>query len=222
MTRAYDEWIADLLDVIPGRMLLLGLFLGTLIGSVLWYSFPVWIPRRRPRFHLPRLPRLRLRFRRPRSRRDTGKAGETQEIPTPSSVRVEAAPAGQTADALAAQGRYDEAIRQRLRDTVRDLTRAGVVSPQPGSTVAELAGATASGRPAIAPAMDAATELFSEVWYGHRPAGAEHDAHMRRLTDEVRTDVGSDPRGAGRTDVGGDPGGAGRTDVGGDAGGGRP
>jgi hypothetical protein len=28
--------------------------------------------------------------------------------------------------------------------------------------------------------------LFSEVWYGHRPAGAPEDDRMRDLTAEVR------------------------------------
>ncbi|BBH69482.1 hypothetical protein ACTI_61670 [Actinoplanes sp. OR16] len=187
MSRRYDEWIADLFDVVPGRTVLLLLFLATLTGSLLWYSFPVWIPRGMPRIslRLPGLPRWRRR-RRPAPHPEA----ETQEIKTPSPVRPEAPLTGQSADVLASQGRYDEAIRQRMRDTVTDLTRAGVVAPEPGTTAAELADAAAGSRPGIAPAMDAATALFSEVWYGDRPARAEHDEHMRRLTDEVRTDVG--------------------------------
>ncbi|MEU4563078.1 DUF4129 domain-containing protein [Actinoplanes sp. NPDC023936] len=189
MTRAYDEWIAAVFDVVPARLVLLGLFLITLVGAVLWYSFPAWVPRRWPRLRMPRID-LRLPRRRTRRRPAAREAGNQDQILRPTRVRDHASPIGPDADRLAAEGRYAEAIRQRLRDTVADLTRAGVVSPQPGSTAAELAGAAAGARPGVAPAMDAATELFSEVWYGHRPARAEHDERMRRLTDEVRGDAG--------------------------------
>ncbi|MBB2947432.1 hypothetical protein FB565_007200 [Actinoplanes lutulentus] len=181
MTRGYDAWIADVLDVIPGRTLLLGLFLITLVGSVLWYSFPAWVPRRWPSFRLPALPRL------PRRRRKKSTSNSDQKPP---SVRVKAPSFQPDANVLASEGRYDEAIRQRLRDTVIDLTRAGVVSPEPGTTVAELADVTALNQPVAAPAMDAAAALFSEVWYGRREAGPSHDEHMRRLTDEVRSSLG--------------------------------
>ncbi|WP_433824645.1 DUF4129 domain-containing protein [Actinoplanes sp. CA-015351] len=181
MNRGYDAWIADVLDVIPGRLLLLGLFLITLAGSVLWYSFPAWIPRRWPSFHLPALPRL---ARRPR------RGDKPQSDQEPPSVRAKAPSFPPDANLLAAEGRYDEAIRQRLRDTVMDLTRAGVVSPEPGTTVAELADVTAVNQPGAGPAMDAAAALFSEVWYGRRVAGPSHDEHMRRLTDEVRASLG--------------------------------
>jgi hypothetical protein len=192
MTRRYDEWLAGVFDVVSGRLVLLGLFLITLLGALIWYSHPHWLPRHWPALHLPRLPRLRLP--RLRFRRAPKGPAETQEIKIqkPPRVRDQAPHPDPDADGLAAQGRYGEAIRQRLRDTVTDLTRAGVVAPQPGTTVAELAGVTAENRPTAAPAMDAATELFSEVWYGRRPAGAEHDERMRRLTDEVRSDVRGD------------------------------
>jgi hypothetical protein len=196
MTRRYDEWIAGLFDVIPGRMVLLALFLITLVGALAWYSFPHWLPRHWAS-HLPRLPRLRFRLPRLRFRFRRAAKGpaETQEIKIqkPPRVRDQAPTPEPDADVLAAQGRYGEAIRQRLRDTVADLTRAGVVTPEPGSTVVELAGATSANRPTAARAMDAATELFSQVWYGQGRAGAEHDERMRRLTDEVRSDLGGRP-----------------------------
>ncbi|MEU8244344.1 DUF4129 domain-containing protein [Actinoplanes missouriensis] len=189
MTRAYDEWVAAVFDVVPARLVLLGLFLITLVGALLWYSFPVWVPRRWPHLRMPRID-LRLPRRRTRRRPAPRGAGPHDHLHKPHRVRDSASPTEPDADRLAAEGRYAEAIRQRLRDTVTDLTRAGVVAPQPGTTAAELADATAGARPGVAPAMDEATALFSEVWYGHRPAAAEHDERMRRLTDEVRDDVG--------------------------------
>ncbi|WP_304523817.1 DUF4129 domain-containing protein [Actinoplanes sp. DH11] len=180
MTRAYDEWVANLFDVVPGRVVLLTLFLVTLAVSVLWHRYPAWVPRHWPRWRTPS-------FRRPRAPRFRSAPQDAQQAPAP---RRGARPAPADADALAAGGHYDEAIRQRLRDTVRDLTRAGLIAPQPGTTAAELALVAAGNQPAIAPALDAATTLFSEVWYGEQPAGPEQDARMRRLTDEVRTAVG--------------------------------
>ncbi|MEU4429041.1 DUF4129 domain-containing protein, partial [Actinoplanes sp. NPDC024001] len=44
----------------------------------------------------------------------------------------------------------------------------------------------AANRPPLGPALSGATDLFSEIWYGHRPAGPEQDARMRGLTGEVR------------------------------------
>lgn len=189
MIRRYDEWVADLFDVVPGRLVLLGLFLATLTGAVLWYSFPSWIPRHLPRLYLPR-----LRPRRPRRARRTVTADPAP--PTrhePARVRDPAPIPDPDAESLAAQGRYDEAIRRRLRDTVTDLTRAGVVAPHPGMTAAEIAAAAAGRRPGLAPALDAAVELFSAVWYGARPAGQEQDDRMRAFTDEVRGDTGNRP-----------------------------
>jgi len=90
------------------------------------------------------------------------------------------------ADRLAAEGRYAEAIRQRLRDTLRELISRRLIPPQPGWTAAELATMAAEQRPAVAWPLGNATELFSEVWYGDRPAGRDHDEHMRTLTDQVR------------------------------------
>lgn len=87
-----------------------------------------------------------------------------------------------------------EAIRERLRDTVADLTRAGLVDPAPGDTAAELAATAGAGRPAVSPALTRATGLFAEVWYGSRPAGAAEDDQMRHLTAEVRGELGTGDR----------------------------
>ena len=210
MTRAYDEFVAAVFDVVPAPLALFGLILLTALVAVLWYRFPAWLPRRLPRLRprLPRLARLRLpRWRTPRIRlprldwrrllfwRRTKK--EKAALTAGPAVPAGGAPAPRAAahlslaDRLAAEGRFAEAIRQRLRDTVAELTRAGVIAPQPGWTAAELTTAAAANRPGIGPALGGATEIFSEIWYAERPALAGHDERMRRLVAEVRSGLGA-------------------------------
>ena len=189
MTRAWDEFAAAVFDVVPpGVLLLLALALAGLVGA-LWYWFPAWVPRRLPRLRLPRwrMPRWRLpKWRRTRKRKAARKAKKTKVEPVFAPTVV--LPDGTLlADRLAAEGRYAEAIRQRLRDVVGDLTAAGVVAPLPGTTAAEVAAAAATQRPAVAGPLAGATDLFSEIWYGDRPALPVHDERMRALTGDVRT-----------------------------------
>ena len=189
MTRAWDEFAAAVFDVVPpGVLLLLALALAGLVGA-LWYWFPAWVPRRLPRLRLPRwrMPRWRLpKWRRTRKPKAARKAKKTKVVPVFAPTVV--LPDGTLlADRLAAEGRYAEAIRQRLRDVVGDLTAAGVVAPLPGTTAAEVAAAAAAQRPAVAGPLAGATDLFSEIWYGDRPALPVHDERMRALTGDVRT-----------------------------------
>lgn len=222
MTRAWDEFVAAVFDVVGPRQLLLLMFLTAAVCAALWYWFPAWVPRRLPRWRRPRmvprrrrLPRLRLpqwrlpqwrlpqwrlpRFRMPRwdwrrllrrRRRPTrqplaGAVPGADTAPVPEATAV-ASGGLSAADRLAAQGRYAEAIRERLREAVGDLVDAGVVAPQPGWTAAELAAVAATTSPAVAHPLEVATALFSEIWYGQRPALPAHDQHMRALTGEVR------------------------------------
>ena len=178
MSRAWDELVASLFDVIPGRYVLLILLAVAALAGALWYWFPAWVPRR--------LPRRRLR--RPRRR---PKKPATPRVREPKPVKAkpaasQPAPTSVTADSLAAEGRYAEAIRERLRETVGALAAAGVVQPEPGETAAEVAASASARRPAVAAALGGATDLFSEVWYGRRPAGPAQDEHMRALSGEVR------------------------------------
>jgi hypothetical protein len=192
MIRAWDEFAAAVFDVVdPGLLLLLLLALAGLTGA-LWYWYPAWVPRRWPRLRLPRLrlPRLRLpRLRLPKWRRTRKPKAATGGTPAPEPAFAPTVVLGDgtlLADRLAAEGRYAEAIRQRLRDLVGDLSAAGVVAPQPGTTAAEVAASVAARRPAIAAALNGATELFSEIWYGERTALPAHDSRMRALTGDVR------------------------------------
>jgi Domain of unknown function (DUF4129) len=181
MSRAWDEFVAAAFDVVPGPVMLLLLLVAAGVLGTLWYTFPAWVPRRLPRLHLPR-----FRWKR-RTKKPVPEPVLTAAEPEPEPEPEVPLPAGalSLADRLAAEGRYAEAIRQRLRDTIRDLVAAGIVAPQPGWTAAELAAVASARRPAVAWPLGSATELFSEIWYGDRPAQQLQDDRMRELTGQV-------------------------------------
>jgi Domain of unknown function (DUF4129) len=93
----------------------------------------------------------------------------------------------QLADRYAAQRRYAEAVRERMRAVVRELEARGVLEPRVGRTAAEVA--LEGGRlvPAVATDLRTAARLFDEVWYGGRPATAGTDAAMREVDQRVRS-----------------------------------
>jgi hypothetical protein len=197
--RWWNELVAAIGVVVPLSAVVLILFMVASIVAALWYFFPAWVPRRwprlrRPRWHRPRWrwPRWRWpRWRWPgwlrwRRRKRTGTAPEepTPEAEATSDEEVPELPAttfADLADRLAAEGRFAEAIRERLRGMVRELIERGVLEHRPGWTVTELAAAATGRRPAVAGPLTAAGVLFSDIWYGDRPARAEHDARMREL-----------------------------------------
>lgn len=211
MTRAWDEWVAGVFDVVPPLLVLVLLLASAALGAAAWYHFPAWVPRRLPgwrltgfRLRAPRLPRWRLpRFPLPRFRlrwwRQSGptwrwwrrrRAPAAPTVPAADVPRPAPAPDGLTlADRLAAEGRFAEAIRQRLRDVVGELVAAGVVAPQPGWTATELTTVAAASRPDLAAPLDNATALFSEIWYGQRPARPSHDDYMRQVTGQIRASL---------------------------------
>jgi len=166
VTRSWDEAAAAVFDVIPGGLLLLLLLALATLAGVLWYSWPI---RRRPARAKPAEEKA------PEEKPEEAAKPEKMEKPDLS-----------LADRLAAEGRFAEAIRQRLRVTVGELVAARLVPAQPGWTAAELAAMAGGQRPAVAGPLTGATELFSQIWYGDRPAGRHHDERMRTLTDQVR------------------------------------
>ena len=49
----------------------------------------------------------------------------------------------------------------------------------------ELAGAAGRVLPSVYPAVTGASQVFSEIWYGQRPATAADDTQMRGYADET-------------------------------------
>lgn len=183
MSRWWTESAAIVFDALGGAGALLLLLAVAGAVAALAYWFPAWVPRRLPRFPLPR-----------RKHKPVAKKPKAEVTPVEAAAPVEAAepvpmPAPDVllslADRLATEGRYAEAIRERLRATVSELVRAGVVRHEPGWTVTELAHAAAAARPAVTAPLTGATEIFTVVWYAQRPATAAQDGHMRQLTAQV-------------------------------------
>ncbi|GIJ69388.1 DUF4129 domain-containing protein [Virgisporangium ochraceum] len=184
--RWWNEVVAVVGTVLPLPTVVLAMLTLATIVALLWYFFPAWIPRRWPRLRMPRLslPKWRLpKWRRPSwRRRRAKKADEPGSVEPVEGDEVPELPAttfADLADRLAAEGRFAEAVRERLRGMVRELIERGVLEHRPGWTVTELAAVAASRRPQVADPLDAAGQLFSDIWYGGRPAGADQYQHMR-------------------------------------------
>ena len=206
MTRAWNEFVAEIGDTVGlGLTVLLMLLAAGLVGAA-WYFWPRWLPSRwkwRQRSGTGRRwrwPRLRWpRFRWPWRRR---RKAPTEALPELVPHETEGLPDlpvetfVSLADRLAAEGRYAEAVRERLRGIVRELVDAGVVGNLPGYTITELASAAGRARPPVRPPLDAASLLFSDIWYGQRPATAGHDAQMRQYAAQVHAALSGTPVGA--------------------------
>ncbi|MBX6751558.1 MAG: DUF4129 domain-containing protein [Micromonosporaceae bacterium] len=211
LTRAWNEWIATIADGIYGGVVTLFLLtvLAALVIGVLWAFLPSWLesrsgqggssrsrarsgqrregPDRRGRLRL----RWRLRWR--RRRRSAAPTVETERLPDDQVPDLPADVLGLSADELAAAGRYAEAVRERLRAMLRSLIERGLLPTSPGWTVMELVRAAGRARPALAEPLDAAATIFSEIWYGLRPATADDDAAMRRHAAAVAAVVATEP-----------------------------
>jgi hypothetical protein len=160
---------------------------------------PRWRPRW-PRLRWrPRWPRLRWHWHWPWRRRRAPVeppvepiAAQDNELPD-----LPVATFMSLADRLAAQGRFAEAVRERLRGILRELVDRGMLQNRPGWTVTELAAMAAAAWPPVRPPLDAACATFSEIWYGQRQATAVHDGQMRAHADRVHAAL-LVPAGAGR------------------------
>ena len=89
------------------------------------------------------------------------------------------------AEQAAAEGRYDEAVRERLRAVVRDLEARGVLDPRPGRTAGEVARDAGAAVPVVADDLRRAAFTFDEVWYGGRTADASSYAVLVEVDDRV-------------------------------------
>lgn len=157
------------------------LLLAATVVAVVWYTWPAMSPQNW---------RQRVRRRREAESGEPVPPDEPAEAEEPelSDERLPELPAGvltDQADRYAAEGRYAEAVRERLRAMVRELVDRQVVENRPGWTVTELARAAGAARAEVAPLVTRASDTFSIIWYGQRPATAAHDATLRELAESL-------------------------------------
>ena len=199
-TRVWNEIVAGLADLVRGGVptLVFLSFVAALLVALGWYFWPSWLPwhwrlreghgesrikRRTGWWGRFRIGALRWRLR--RRRRKPRVEEEQLDLPADELPDLPAEVLTLTADQLAAAGRYAEAVRERMRAVVRDLIERGVLPHSPGWTVTELATAAGRARPPLAEPLAGAVGVFSEIWYGLRPATAEDDAAMRRYAEAI-------------------------------------
>lgn len=89
------------------------------------------------------------------------------------------------ADAAAAAGDYDAAVRERFRALIRDLEERTVLDERPGRTADEVAREVAALAPDAAEPIELAARLFDEVCYGGRRATADTDERIRAADTAV-------------------------------------
>jgi hypothetical protein len=90
------------------------------------------------------------------------------------------------AEAAAREGRWADAVRERLRAVVRELEARGALDPRPGRTAGEVARDGGASLPSLADDLRRAAALFDEVWYGGRPADESSYATLVDVDDRVR------------------------------------
>lgn len=90
------------------------------------------------------------------------------------------------AEELAAAGRFDLAVTERMRALVRGAQEAGVLDAQPGWTADEAAQIIGAAQPRAATELVRAARVFDEVRYGGRQADADAYAAVA-LADELST-----------------------------------
>lgn len=86
---------------------------------------------------------------------------------------------------FAARARYDEAVREWLRATTRELEERGVLDPRPGRTAAELCAESSNALPGIADELRRASSIFETVWYGGKAATSDDEQTLSRLDELV-------------------------------------
>jgi Domain of unknown function (DUF4129) len=89
------------------------------------------------------------------------------------------------ADAAAAQGGWQDAVRERFRAVVRALEERGLVDELPGRTAQEVAADAGRALPMLQAQLHAAARVFDDVCYGSRTATSDHDAVMKTLDARV-------------------------------------
>lgn len=184
--RLWTQLVAAWGDIFSLPLTALLMILGALIAGALWFYWPSW---------WQALARMASR----RSVKAEGKGRKTREVSEEELAELSASDEElpqvepvvflALADRYAAEGRYAEAVRERLRAMVRELVDRGVITHRPGWTVTELAREAGSARPPVAPPMRDASGIFSEIWYAKQPALSEHDSRMKALAGQLHDAV---------------------------------
>lgn len=187
MSRWWVDLVAAISDRIPLPVLILIMLVVAGLVSVLWYTFPAWVPRRWPRWRWPR-----WFSRRRRGQADaTGEEDVPEEVPSEPDALSEELPdlsalaLGDLADQLAARGRYAEAVRERLRAVVRAMVEVRLIEYYPGQTIMELADLAGNRHHLVDAPLRDACHIFSDIWYGKQPATSEDDTRMRDVAAQV-------------------------------------
>jgi Domain of unknown function (DUF4129) len=100
--------------------------------------------------------------------------------------RLTAAEHREAAERLAAEARWAEAVRERLRAVARDLEDRVIVDSTPGRTAGELAAEAGRALPALAAELAAAARVFDDVTYGEVPGTPEAYRVMCALDEHLR------------------------------------
>ncbi len=90
------------------------------------------------------------------------------------------------AERAAAESRWADAVRERLRAVARELESRGVLDPRPGRTADELAQEAGEAVPAVADPLARGVRVFDDVWYGGRAADAPSYAVLVEVDRVVR------------------------------------
>lgn len=90
-----------------------------------------------------------------------------------------------TADAHAAAGEWDLAVRERFRAVVRSLEERTLLDPRPGRTADEASSEAGAALPAVGDDLARGARVFDDVVYGGRPGTARHDDQLRALDTAV-------------------------------------
>jgi len=96
------------------------------------------------------------------------------------------------AERAALAGRFDDAIRCRLRSVLAALDASGVLDELDGRTSGEYRSAAKQVLPLrAAEAFDQLADAFDDVWYGDLPADERLNAQAQELARQVRQQVSS-------------------------------
>ena len=112
-----------------------------------------------------------------------GPVTRTTELVFQVDPAVSAAEYRRHAEELAAAGRFDLAVTERMRALVRGAQEAGVMDAQPGWTADEAVRIIGAAQPQAATELARAAEVFDEVRYGGRPADAGTYEAVARAED---------------------------------------